>query len=243
LPDIRIDLKSLVLSNGEIGNLIRDSGTRTDQRLDSIAAAVVPYGEKVDELHKFMQRMQISSTVPAAQQNSQSSLGSVLEAYTQGGTAITPRLKVQTSVYSQSCGHLCRCRCHTESTFTSPRWLRIVLGSLFVGYAGVPGLHNVSCDDEACQQAGHGCFKVAYHFPAWFLTRMITIQDRWSPLGGHIVSMRTPRVVSPKAEIFIYAQQGNIEGLQLLFKERKASPFDVSSSEGRSALHVSCAPG
>ena len=68
---------------------------------------------------------------------------------------------------------------------------------------------------------------------------MLHFIDQWTPLDGHDITIKLPRVVPPSAEIFILAQKGHIDGIKQLIRQGKASVFDISASEGRSALHVS----
>lgn len=68
---------------------------------------------------------------------------------------------------------------------------------------------------------------------------MISFRHRWDPTEGHIISVRTPRLVTPGAPVFYMAGRGNIEGLQNIFKLKLASPFDVSSTSCQSVVHVS----
>ena len=67
---------------------------------------------------------------------------------------------------------------------------------------------------------------------------MMSVQLSWNPMSGHTVSLRTPRSISSKSNVFMLAQHGNIQGMKRLFEQRLASPFDISHEEGRSALHV-----
>ena len=60
----------------------------------------------------------------------------------------------------------------------------------------------------------------------------------WDPIYGHMVSISTPRIVSPASLLFKYAQNNDIDGLRTLFQTRSASPFDVNATSGRSALNI-----
>lgn len=67
---------------------------------------------------------------------------------------------------------------------------------------------------------------------------MVAIQSSWSLLDDCRLSIKTPRLVSPAADIFLYAGTGNISRVQKLFADQVASPFDVVADYGTSALHV-----
>jgi hypothetical protein len=121
-------------------------------------------------------------------------------------------------------------------------WVSGLFGSLFIGYSGVslPFSGKVVCTERHCQKVEKGILKAAYYFPNWtpFSGRMVSILDSWNSFDGHQLHVKFPRVIPASAELFTLVQKGNIEGVQRLFSERKASVFDVNASEGRSALHV-----
>jgi len=50
-------------------------------------------------------------------------------------------------------------------------------------------------------------------------------------------SLRSYRRVSQDAEVFQFCMTGNVTGLQRLFEDRQASPFEMDP-EGRTPLHV-----
>ncbi|PVH85376.1 ankyrin [Cadophora sp. DSE1049] len=140
-------------------------------------------------------------------------------------TSTSSTISIRTTLYASSnCDPFCGCQCHTLSVARFPSWMEALIGSLSVGYSGIP-------------QEGEVLVKATYFFPTWFLSRMITVIDRWNSIDGHDIVLKAPRVVSSSADIFVMAQEGNIRGLQEIFSQRRASIYDVSEGEGRSALH------
>jgi hypothetical protein len=125
-------------------------------------------------------------------------------------------------------------------------WASQLVGSLFVGYSGIslPFMHKVECTEKVCQRTEERLVKVTYYFPSWmpYVSRAISFMDSWNGLDGHQVFVNFPRIIPAAAELFVLAQKGNIEGVKGLIEDRKASIYDVSDSEGRSALHVSSTP-
>lgn len=98
--------------------------------------------------------------------------------------------EVQTSIYSSSkCNSLCTCRCHQKLTMKSPTWMQNVIGSLFVGYHGMPLLGSLTCNEKLCKREQSRLLSVTYFFPAWFLHRIIFFKDRWTPTHGHMINI------------------------------------------------------
>jgi len=87
-----------------------------------------------------------------------------------------PNLGVQTSVY-KSCRPICSCVCHRESRIKSPKWTESIIGTLFLGYSGVPtiGVFSAKCTEVACRRNKSAIINVQYRFPPWFFHRMIVM--------------------------------------------------------------------
>ena len=198
--------------------------------------------DRFEDLQRFMQRIEISFTTPPSKHETPHSMYSLpskpILPYTP--KFLNPGFVPDNSELptATSCGNMCRCNCHRKSSFRTPGWMRSSIGSLSVGYSGTKLVGRVSCTEKTCLQRVHSSVKITYQFPQWLLGRSVSFTDMWHPLNGHNINLKTPRVISARSEVFVFAQQGNIEGIQRLFQDQKASPFDVSDSEGRSALHV-----
>jgi hypothetical protein len=139
-----------------------------------------------------------------------------------------------------ACKPWCSCICHTERSFRSPSFMEQLVGSLFVGYSGIPILRQ-KCNQHSCHLESQPLVYITYFFPIWFLARMISLMISTTPLAGPVVSLKTQRTVSGDAEIFLCAKTGNINKIKYLFQNGLASPHDVSFSSGITALHV-CVP-
>lgn len=139
------------------------------------------------------------------------------------------------------CHGLCKCRCHQKLSFKSPGWMQSVIGHLFVGYYGTPlVLGKWSCNEWHCQRDRKSILNIAYFFPGWFLRRIILINSRWSPTYGHVISIKTPRIVGDGTmPVFTISSAGNLIGLQSLFSQGLASPFDANNTDGGTSLVVS----
>lgn len=137
-------------------------------------------------------------------------------------------LHAQTSLQI-SCDPLCMCRCHHSINIQTPTWLKGLLGLLFFGYSGSPLLPRGSCDQKACRKQSSSILKVDYYFPSWLIHRMIVLRNQTTPRDGHMLTVRTPRVVDNLSEIFNACKYGNMDRVRCLFAEGLASPFDVDS--------------
>lgn len=157
-------------------------------------------------------------------------------------------LRVMTEFYTaRKCGTtVCTCRCHEVQRVSVLPWASSLIGSLFIGYSGLPLplVSRVACTEKACEKKENSLIKVAWYFPSWFplAGKMISVIDKWTPLDGHDISIKLPRVVSSASDIFIFAQKGHIDGIQQLISQKKASVYDISAGKGRSALHVRSTP-
>lgn len=58
------------------------------------------------------------------------------------------------------------------------------------------------------------------------------------PLVGPTASLKLPRIVDSESELFYFAISNNVEGLKGLFNGHMASPLDIESDTGFSALQV-----
>ena len=142
--------------------------------------------------------------------------------------------------YYSPCTKYCRCNCHEQRTFMSPRPIRSIIGALFTGYSGYPLKTFRQCNKSNCQ--GQQMFRayIHYFFPLWLLKKAFTINLLASFSGEIQVSLKIARIVSSGAEIFRVTQLNDVSGLQQLFKQGLASPNDVTLN-GLTVLQV-CLP-
>ncbi|KAI9711345.1 MAG: hypothetical protein M1812_007194 [Candelaria pacifica] len=137
-----------------------------------------------------------------------------------------------------TCVRLCNCACHKPSRL-GMKFLDRVIGSLFVGYTGLPGI-TPPCNEHSCRKGRHRANFSAhftYYFPSWFLTRMISSAIKYTPRDGpQILFIRAPRIRPDNANIFWDAIDGDVVAMQQAFSTGRASPFDVSDDVNRSSL-------
>lgn len=142
------------------------------------------------------------------------------------------------SFQKHGCAEWCSCRCHVRSTVGSPWILRGFLGQLFFEREST----GPPCNENSCQRSAISTFKVIYHLPRYLVNRYIKFAVQHSPLDGPNLSVRMPRVMEWQHELFKYANVGNLQAIQNLFSEGKASPYDVNP-RGSNALIYAAAHG
>ena len=155
------------------------------------------------------------------------------------GTHTYNTVRIRASRYRRTqCRGWCSCSCHLVNYLRTPQSVDLALGSMFVGFSGFP-VRRLRCSEKSCRKQSIPTLKVTYHFPQWLLARAICFSLALTYMNGPQVSLHMPRVIGSDSKIFSYAIQGDLCGLQALFQDGFASPYDVAASNGRTALHVS----
>lgn len=135
------------------------------------------------------------------------------------------------------CDASCDCNCHIHTRARSPQMLQSVLGSLFVGYTGLPALASL-CSNTNCQRSSEGFLQVDYLFPPWFLARMVSMAMRFKDSKIPELSMRVLNVRSSYEAVFLSAREGDTQLVRYLLTMGQASVQDVTHDSGHSPLHV-----
>jgi len=141
---------------------------------------------------------------------------------------------------STPCQSWCPCECHVKQRRikTVPGIMESLLGTMFVGYSGLPVL-NKPCNFGGCRHEQQASASIEYWFPWWLVSKNIKLQFNYLPNAGPQLQLATLRRVPDTALSVAYARQGNIDGLRLLFSDGLASPRDISDSRGFSLIRVS----
>ena len=141
------------------------------------------------------------------------------------------------------CSRSCKCSCHIRRRLNTPRLLDGFLGTLFIGYSGLP-LPSQKCDQVSCGGRKDSSTSLVYKFPRWFvMSRMIQLKAKVTAMYGPEVSLRFNRVVDGKALVFHYATTGDVSKMKQLFEQGCASPSDVRFDSGWTPFHVSVLDG
>lgn len=130
----------------------------------------------------------------------------------------------------------CSCRCHRTSNFRTPNVTDTLIGSWKVELKGVSKL-NSACDELACKKSMQSSFKLSYRFPSWLSNLALSTMVYSNYASGPQMSLTCSRIICRNSDIFCFAMQGDIAGIQDLFHKRLASPFDATSNYGYTALH------
>ena len=130
----------------------------------------------------------------------------------------------------------CSCSCHKVSKVQTPGFVQSVIGNLAVDLGGISVL-TPACDEIACKRGAHSSVKISYRFPAWFSNAALHSMVYSSRVTGPQMSLTSTRIIPRNSDIFCLAMQGDIPGIQNLFTQGLASPFDATNNRGYTALH------
>jgi len=152
-------------------------------------------------------------------------------------TANVSSLRIRASCYRRSCRPWCSCRCHIRRQVRSPGMAKKFVGSLFVGYSGMPAMTE-SCNEKQCRKRSSSRIIVSYQFPEWFWTRSFLASFMTAGFAGPEMLIRLSNTIPFASETYQHCLGGNILGLKRLFEMGSASPFDLDP-DGLSLLRVS----
>ena len=140
-------------------------------------------------------------------------------------------------VAAERCEGKCTCICHHRTARRTPSLLQVFLGSLFLGYCGIP-IITPACDNAECITGSSSMVIFMYTFPAWLLARAFLFVMRLSSSRGLEFNIRLPRVISISSIIWRYLREGNIDSIKRLLQRRMSSPYVMESTSGVTALMV-----
>ena len=155
------------------------------------------------------------------------------------GAEHVSKLGISASYFDQTtCENWCRCSCHKRTRLRTPRLLSSLMGSLFVGYSGLP-LVSPTCDQSLYRRRSTKSVLLTYYLPWWFFVqRVAMLLFNFGRLQGPGFSIKMPRIMSASAAVFWFATIGDAENLKRLFTQGLASPNDINSQDGFTPLHV-----
>ena len=146
---------------------------------------------------------------------------------------------VRAARYRESyCEAWCSCTCHVAQTYQTPHLVDAMIGSLTIGSVGLHLGHR-ACSEPTCRRQSVPMFKLLWYLPSWLCLRVVNLAVSFTQMTGPQIALSIPRVVPSDSKIFQYAVQGDLAGIQDLFAQGLASPYDVGAVNGRTALHVS----
>jgi hypothetical protein len=147
-------------------------------------------------------------------------------------------IAIQLSMQQRTmCVPSCVCLCHRWRQLRSPKVFERLIGSLIIGYSGVP-LITKNCTVKSCKVKATYALKVNYRFPVWMLARAVLFAVS-NQYGQPTAGLSVARIRPHSSLVFSFAESGNVAGLKHIFDHHLASPFDISAQTGDYPLHVS----
>ncbi|KAG8529065.1 uncharacterized protein KY384_005700 [Bacidia gigantensis] len=249
---IEIDLQQVLL-------VARAEAAKSDQSHETIKQQLTRHGEQLQTLARMTQSDQqdtnTSQSQASAVRGEYAPVNEVVsadkfdtekvKAFQHNGsilfessqlTAISA-VGIRTAQFPRAaCSPWCSCICHHERRFRTPQILENVIGSLFVGYSGLPKLTE-PCDEHGCRLRAQPTSSITYFFPPWFLARALSLVLSSTPLAGPIATLKFQRAISGDADVFNFAKLGEVENMKRLFEDGLASPHDVHYESGLAISH------
>ncbi|KAF2232683.1 ankyrin [Viridothelium virens] len=148
----------------------------------------------------------------------------------------TQPISVFALCYHKTCWSWCSCCCHIKRRIRSPSSgiLKTLVGSLFVGYSGIPAM-TPSCNETQCRKRSSMRIMLNYQFPEWLWTKMLFASYDTSTLAGPELLLRVQTKIPFASPALDYCFRGDITSLKRMFEDGTASPFDVDP-DGTSLL-------
>jgi ankyrin repeat protein len=151
--------------------------------------------------------------------------------------------------WGSRCDDECRCCCHSRRSWNTPKYwgtsrvLQSVIGSLFLGYTGLPVL-STQCDSEICRTNRTTSIHVRYMFPTWLFYRTLDVaikSSTASPFQLNVVVR--PRVRWSRTNLFGMIDAKDFEGVQQYVLANPASVHAVWDRIASSPLHYAVTSG
>ena len=135
------------------------------------------------------------------------------------------------------CVPWCSCRCHVRQNWKTPWALETLIGRIHVSYSG----KRPDCNEIKCQRTSTAApFTVTHQLPRYLMNRYLFLSMRYTPRDGPNFALRAPRITSWSHLFWNYANSGDLQAIQNMFAQGKASPFDLNP-HGSNVLWYSAA--
>lgn len=148
-------------------------------------------------------------------------------------------LCIKASVRKNRCQTFCRCQCHRRTHFSTPPWMKSLFGTFFGSFTGYPLLGPWPCDYSRCRQTGRASTQISYFFPAWYVSRVISISTTWKDLTGAGASwtIRMPQPICNDSITWYLIRCDDLSMVRRVFEDNEASAYDMNV-DGLTLLHV-----
>ena len=127
------------------------------------------------------------------------------------------------------CRRGCGCSCHIKNNITSPRLLNYLLGEVSIRWGSQKKM------EVRCKCSTYMDLAISYQFPPYMLQRYISMILGMTRLDCPELLLRVPRVLPWTHLLWRYSNYGDLKGVQRMFTDREASPYDIDPV-GRNAL-------
>ena len=134
----------------------------------------------------------------------------------------------------QRCRRFCKCACHHPKNIRSTKFLESLVGSLLIGYTGLPILQSANM--TSCQNCSVSTANIIYTFPSWLCGVMVYSAVRLWQKSGPELLLRCMRIRSFSSPCFQAIVRVDKDHVIRLLTEGKASILDVDEN-GRSILY------
>jgi ankyrin repeat protein len=139
------------------------------------------------------------------------------------------------------CNASCQCVCHSHNCSWQVRYgtsapFKLIFGSLFMGYSGVP-VPKINCDVSTCPGPAPGStMTVRYRFPTWVANRAIISAFSSHSTVRHFGMRITRRIPYVPGNIFSRINSKDFSGAIALLQSGNAHVNDTETRHGISVL-------
>jgi hypothetical protein len=138
--------------------------------------------------------------------------------------------------HEADCAAWCTCACHAPQWHMSfPTAFERIAGQLLMGFS-VHSWLRPRCTAPSCKRSSKSIVRLSYKFPAWWLSRAISLSSQ-SQGPGLVIHL--PYVRPSDADVFEMVAHGRLESIKHAFTSGTASIYDVENTGGHTLLHVS----
>ncbi|KAH7379029.1 ankyrin repeat-containing domain protein [Cadophora sp. MPI-SDFR-AT-0126] len=223
----------MLLNIQEVMLVDRDRFTRSAEAMEQMAERFAAHPALVQSFLKSCGADAVDHDTSTTPTNSPASL--VARPSPETGNAY---LRIKTFAHTNRCEKYCNCQCHVQSRIATPRWLQVLVGTLFYSYAGTPILNSPKCNSPRCRRSMVSSTQFCYYFPTWMVRKALIFTSTWRDVTGSGASwsVRVPRVFDNFHPAVSSIIAGNLANLQRILSTREISPFDIDK-DGESLLY------
>lgn len=203
---------------------------RTNDLLQASSERIVAEVEQTRTQTQAIQTQQIQIQ-PAAAQVAQPEMGlpiggthSVITTTNTATETTISRYKLDFSTFQKlSCTPSYSCSCHLRSRYRTPSFIQKIVRTLMVGFSSLPFV-GTQCSEPSCSQQSPFSATFSYCFPAWFVSRVISLVLITTVSGDPAACIKVRPTMFTDFSMFRFASRNNIEGLKSLIERKLGHP-------------------